>query len=90
MMFLQNFIWADYFGRQSVGSIRGLANPINLVVGGLALPPPATCGTSGEPTIPRGGWEWRSWRSRRRSFSPHPRPPGASAAGRNRHHGRRR
>ena len=38
MMFLQNFIWADYFGRESVGSIRGIVNPINLVVGGLGAP----------------------------------------------------
>ena len=38
MMFLQNFIWADYFGRQSVGSIRGFVNPITLVVGGLGAP----------------------------------------------------
>ena len=38
MMFLQNFIWADYFGRESVGRIRGLVNPINLVVGGLGAP----------------------------------------------------
>ena len=38
MMFLQNFIWADYFGRESVGSIRGLVNPINLIVGGLGAP----------------------------------------------------
>ena len=38
MMFLQNFIWADYFGRQSVGSIRGLVNPITLIVGGLGAP----------------------------------------------------
>ena len=38
MMFLQNFIWADYFGRENVGSIRGLVNPINLVVGGLGAP----------------------------------------------------
>ncbi len=38
MMFLQNFIWADYFGRESVGSIRGLVNPINLVIGGLGAP----------------------------------------------------
>ena len=38
MMFLQSFIWADYFGRDSVGSIRGLVNPINLVVGGLGAP----------------------------------------------------
>ena len=38
MMFLQNFIWADYFGRENVGSIRGLVNPINLVVGGMGAP----------------------------------------------------
>ena len=38
MMFLQNFIWADYFGRESVGAIRGIVNPINLVVGGLGAP----------------------------------------------------
>ena len=38
MMFLQSFIWADYFGRESVGSIRGLVNPINLVLGGLGAP----------------------------------------------------
>ena len=38
MMFLQNFIWADYFGRENVGSIRGLVNPINLVVGGIGAP----------------------------------------------------
>ena len=38
MMFLSNFIWADYFGREQVGSIRGLVNPINLVVGGLGAP----------------------------------------------------
>ncbi len=38
MMFLNNFIWADYFGRQHVGGIRGLVNPINLVVGGIGAP----------------------------------------------------
>ncbi len=38
MMFLNNYIWADYFGRGSVGGIRGLANPINLVVGGIGAP----------------------------------------------------
>ncbi len=38
MMFLQNFIWADYFGRECVGAIRGIVNPINLVVGGLGAP----------------------------------------------------
>ena len=38
MMFLQNFIWADYFGREYVGSIRGAAAPINLTVGGIGPP----------------------------------------------------
>lgn len=38
MMFLNNFIWADYFGRAHVGGIRGLANPINLVIGGIGAP----------------------------------------------------
>ena len=38
MMFFQDFIWADYFGRENVGGIRGLVNPINLVVGGLGPP----------------------------------------------------
>ena len=38
MMFLNNYIWADYFGRANVGGIRGLANPINLVVGGIGAP----------------------------------------------------
>ena len=38
MMFLQNFVWADYFGREHVGSIRGAAAPINLTVGGIGPP----------------------------------------------------
>ena len=38
MMFLQNFIWADYFGRERVGAIRGFAMPINLIVGGIGAP----------------------------------------------------
>ena len=38
MMFLNNFIWADYFGRENVGAIRGFVNPINLFVGGLGAP----------------------------------------------------
>ena len=41
MMFLQNFIWADYFGRANVGSIRGLVMPINLAVGGMFGTPQA-------------------------------------------------
>jgi MFS family permease len=38
MIFLQNFVWADYFGRGHVGSIRGLVTPINLMVGGVGAP----------------------------------------------------
>ena len=38
MMFLNNYIWADYFGRAHVGGIRGIVNPINLVVGGIGAP----------------------------------------------------
>ncbi|MBI4306930.1 MAG: MFS transporter, partial [Chloroflexi bacterium] len=38
MMFLQNFMWADYFGRRHLGSIRGLVTPITLVVGGAGAP----------------------------------------------------
>lgn len=38
MIFLQNYIWADYFGREHIGSIRGLVMPINLVVGGIGAP----------------------------------------------------
>jgi MFS family permease len=38
MMFLQNFIWADYFGRAHLGSIRGIVMPITLIVGGSGAP----------------------------------------------------
>ena len=38
MMFLQSFVWADYFGRAYVGSIRGAAAPMNLTVGGIGPP----------------------------------------------------
>ena len=38
MMFLQNFIWADYFGRVHVGAIRGFSMPINLILGAAGAP----------------------------------------------------
>ena len=38
MMYMQNVIWADYFGRLHLGSIRGIVNPITMVVGGLGAP----------------------------------------------------
>lgn len=38
MMFMQNFIWADYFGRAHLGAIRGIVLPITLIVGGSGAP----------------------------------------------------
>ncbi len=38
MMFLQNYVWADYFGREYVGSIRGIVAPITLTLGGIGPP----------------------------------------------------
>jgi MFS family permease len=38
MMFLQNFIWAEYFGRAHLGAIRGVVMPITLIVGGIGAP----------------------------------------------------
>ena len=38
MMFPQNFIWADYFGREHFGAIRGFAMMFNLILGGIGAP----------------------------------------------------
>jgi sugar phosphate permease len=38
MMFLQNFIWADYFGRVHLGAIRGIVMPVTLIIGGIGAP----------------------------------------------------
>lgn len=38
MLFLQNYIWAEYFGRAHLGSIRGFVMPITLIVGGAGGP----------------------------------------------------
>ena len=38
MMFLQNYIWAEYFGRAHLGAIRGVVMPITLIVGGIGAP----------------------------------------------------
>ena len=38
MMFLQNFVFADYFGREYVGSTRGIVAPITLTLGGIGPP----------------------------------------------------
>jgi predicted MFS family arabinose efflux permease len=37
-MFTQSYIWAEYFGREHLGSIRGFVVPINLFIGGLGAP----------------------------------------------------
>ena len=37
-MFNQNYIWAEYFGRANLGSIRGIVMPITLFFGGLGAP----------------------------------------------------
>ncbi len=38
MIFLQSFMWADYFGRKHLGSIRGVVMPVTLIVGGAGAP----------------------------------------------------
>jgi MFS transporter, OFA family, oxalate/formate antiporter len=38
MMFLQAFIWADYFGREHLGAIRGAVMPVTLLIGGIGAP----------------------------------------------------
>jgi MFS family permease len=38
LMLIQNYVWADYFGRQHLGSIRGVVMPITLVFGGIGAP----------------------------------------------------
>lgn len=38
LMLTQNYLWADYFGRQYLGSIRGVVMPITLVFGGTGAP----------------------------------------------------
>jgi len=38
LMLTQNYLWADYFGRQHLGSIRGVVMPITLVFGGTGAP----------------------------------------------------
>ena len=36
--FTQNYIWADYFGRGNLGSIRGFVMPITLFMGSFGAP----------------------------------------------------
>ncbi len=38
MMFLQNVIWAEFFGRLHLGAIRGFTMPISMLVGAVGAP----------------------------------------------------
>jgi MFS family permease len=37
-LLLQNYIWAEYYGRRNLGAIRGVVQPITLVFGGIGPP----------------------------------------------------
>ena len=37
-LLLQNYIWPDYFGRQNIGSIRGMVMPVILLFAGIGPP----------------------------------------------------
>ena len=38
MMYMQNIIWADYFGRLHLGAIRGVVNPITMIMSAAGAP----------------------------------------------------
>jgi MFS family permease len=38
MMFSNNFLWAEYYGRQNLGSIIGIVAPVTMIVGGIGAP----------------------------------------------------
>ena len=38
LMLMQNYLWAEYFGRGHLGSIRGAVTPITLLFGGVGPP----------------------------------------------------
>ena len=38
LMFIHSFIWADYFGRKNLGTIRGKVTPFILIIGGIGAP----------------------------------------------------
>jgi cyanate permease len=37
-MYLQNLIWAEFFGRVHLGAIRGFTMPISLLIGAAGAP----------------------------------------------------
>ena len=38
LMLMQNYLWAEYFGRGHLGSIRGAVTPVTLIFGGAGPP----------------------------------------------------
>jgi sugar phosphate permease len=38
MMFINSYLWANYFGRENLGSIRGLVMPLTLISSGIGPP----------------------------------------------------
>jgi hypothetical protein len=38
VMYLQNIIWAEFFGRLHIGAIRGFTMPISLFLGAVGAP----------------------------------------------------
>ena len=38
LILIQNYVWADYFGRAHLGRIRGVVMPITLLFGGVGAP----------------------------------------------------
>jgi MFS family permease len=38
LLYMQNIIWADYFGRAHIGAIRGVVNPITMLMGAAGAP----------------------------------------------------
>ena len=38
MIYVSNIVWAEYFGRDHVGAIRGFVTPITLLLGASGAP----------------------------------------------------
>jgi cyanate permease len=38
MILLQNYLWADYYGREHLGSIRGIVTPFTLALAAIGPP----------------------------------------------------
>lgn len=38
LMFSSNYLWAEYYGRQYLGSIMGMVAPVTMIIGGIGAP----------------------------------------------------